>query len=268
MIGAIIGDIAGSRFEFHNHRSKDFTLLAPSCRATDDSVMSLAVAAAILDADGDLQKLPAAAVARMQQIGRHYPDCGYGGNFGRWVFSDRPRPYHSYGNGAAMRVSACGFAARSHAQALVLADAVTAVTHDHPEGLRGARATAAAIWLARSGASLAQIRAHIAAEYYPLDFTIDGIRAGYRFDESCQNTVPQALEAFLESTSFEDAIRTAVSLGGDSDTLAAIAGGPAEAFWGVPDALRAQALPFLDARLSGLLAAFEQRYPPQPPQGR
>ena len=263
MLGAIIGDIAGSRFEFHNRRSKEFTLLHPKCYFTDDSVMSLAVCQALLRTAPDFQNLDKEAVACMREIGQLYPNCGYGGHFGMWVFLPDPKPYHSYGNGAAMRVSGCGWAARSLEEAKRLSEAVTAVTHDHPEGLKGAESTATAIWLARSGKSKEEIRVYITENYYPIDFTLDGIRRTYRFHETCQDSVPQAFEAFFESADFEDTIRNAVSIGGDSDTIAAIAGSVAEAYYGIPAGLREQAAAYLDERLSEILTAFESKFPPK-----
>ena len=256
MIGAIIGDIAGSRFEWDNHRSKDFELLTPKCFATDDSIMSLAVAEALMRARADFSDLSAQAVRCMQEVGRPYPDCGYGGRFLGWMYADDPQPYHSFGNGAAMRVSACGLAAKSVEEAKALSRAVTIVTHDHPEGLKGAEATAVAVYMGKSGAPMADIRACMEG-YYALDFTLDAIRATYRFNETCQQTVPQALEAFFESTGFEDAIRNAISIGGDSDTVAAITGGVAGAYYGVPEALSRAARGYLDARLLDILERFE-----------
>lgn len=260
MIGAIIGDIAGSRFEFHNYRKKDFTLFTKECFPTDDSIMSLAVAKAVLDYKTNGADLSEAAVRWMQKIGRPYPSCGFGGNFFHWIYSDHPKPYNSFGNGAAMRVSACGFAADTLEEALQMSDSVTAMTHNHLEGMKGARATTAAIFLAKTGASMPEIRQHITEQYYPLDFTIDEIRPVYQFNETCQGTVPQAIEAFLESDSFEDAIRTAVSVGGDSDTLAAITGSIAEAYYGVPQALYDSAAAYLDSLMQELLHTFEAVY--------
>ena len=256
MIGAIIGDIAGSRFEWDNHRSKDFELFTPKCFATDDSIMSLAVAEALMRARADFSDLSAQAVRCMQEVGRPYPDCGYGGRFLGWMYADDPQPYHSFGNGAAMRVSACGLVAKSVDEAKALSRAVTIVTHDHPEGLKGAEATAVAVYMGKSGAPMADIRACMEG-YYALDFTLDSIRATYRFNETCQQTVPQALEAFFESTGFEDAIRNAISIGGDSDTVAAITGGVAGAYYGVPEALSRAARGYLDARLLDILERFE-----------
>ena len=248
MIGAIIGDIAGSRFEFNNYRHKDFDLFTPECMVTDDSIMTLAIAKAIMESRPDWSDLGAQAVRCMQEVGRPYPGCGYGGHFWGWMYSDDPQPYNSFGNGAAMRVSACGLAARTLEEAKLLSKAVTEVTHNHPEGIKGAEATAVAIFMARNGATKEEIRDVIDWEYYPMTFTLDEIRPTYWFNETCQDTVPQALEAFFESTSFEDAIRNAVSVGGDSDTLAAITGAVAEAFWGVPKELEQQALGFMDER--------------------
>lgn len=261
MIGAIIGDIVGSRFEWNNHRSKDFDLLPHQCFFTDDSVMSLAVCDALMRCRPDFSDLSEQAVHSMQEIGRPYPNCGYGGAFHKWMYSDNPHPYNSYGNGAAMRVSGCGYVGKSLEEVRLLSKAVTEVTHNHPEGIKGAEATAVAVYLARTGKSLVEIQDYITKNYYPIDFTLNSIRDSYRFNETCQNTVPQALEAFFESTDFEDAIRNAISIGGDSDTLAAITGAIAEAYYGVPVSIRKLALTFLDKRLLKILMDFESFYP-------
>lgn len=197
MIGAIIGDIVGSRFEWDNHKSKDFDFLTHKCFFTDDSVMSLAVCDALLHAKPDYSNLSKVAVESMQRIGRPYPHCGYGGFFRRWIYSDNPQPYNSYGNGAAMRVSGCGYAATSIEEAIRFSKAVTSVTHNHPEGIKGAEATAVAVFLAKSGSSLMEIQDYIVKNYYPIDFTLNSIRDTYQFNETCQGTVPQAFEAFL-----------------------------------------------------------------------
>lgn len=262
MLGAIVGDIVGSRFEWDNHRSKEFDFLTYKCFFTDDSVMSLALAQAILESKPDYSDLAEKSVECMQRIGRKYPDCGYGGRFYGWMFSDEPKPYNSFGNGAAMRVSAAGFAAGSMAEAKMLAERITAVTHNHPEGLKGAEAAVVALYMARSGSSILEIRDVIDQNYYPMNFTLDGIRDTYRFNETCQDTVPQALMAFFESTGFEDAIRNAISIGGDSDTVAAITGGIAEAYYGIPSDIRKRALTFLDEELLRILMNFENKYPP------
>lgn len=262
MLGAIIGDIVGSRFEWNNHKDKDFEFLTYKCFPTDDSVMSLAIAQAILVSKPDHSDLSKNAVECMQSVGRNYPNCGYGGGFYKWMFSDNPQPYNSFGNGAAMRVSAAGFAAESLEEAKELSKLVTEVTHNHPEGIKGAEATAVAIFMAKSGSNMLEIRDYIDKNYYPMNFTLDEIRDSYQFNETCQDTVPQALQAFFESTDFEDAIRNAISIGGDSDTLAAICGGVAEAYYGIPTDIRKHALTFLDQKLMQLLILFENKYPP------
>lgn len=240
MLGAIIGDIAGSRFEWNNIRSKDFELLTAigRCRPTDDSIMSLAIAKAILNCNGDYTCLDKQAVSCMQELGRKYPHAGYGRKFHRWIYADDPHPYNSFGNGAAMRVSPAGFAASSLEDAISLARAVTQVTHNHPEGMKAAEAVSAAIYMARNGKSMLEIRDFIESKYYKINFTLDSIRPSYSFDVTCQGSVPQAFEAFFESTDYEDAIRNAISIGGDSDTIAAITGSMAEAYYGIPNDLR------------------------------
>lgn len=261
MMGAIIGDIVGSRFEWHNYRHKDFTLFHPKCRPTDDSIMTLAVAKAILAAQPDYEDLPAKAVAAMQELGRAYPRAGYGRGFRAWLQSDHPEPYNSFGNGSAMRVSPTGFAARTEEEAQKLALAVTAVTHNHPEGIKGAEAVAVLIYHARQGMAMEDLHELAQNRYYPLDFTLDEIRPTYEFSSACQGSVPQALVAFFSSTGFEDAIRNAISIGGDSDTIAAIAGSIAEAHYGIPADLREAAMQRLDAPLQQIVTEFESVYP-------
>ena len=262
MLGAIIGDLVGSRFEWKNNKSKDFDFLTYRCFPTDDSVMSLAVAHAILVSKDDYSDLSDNVIERMQSIGRYYPNCGYGGSFAKWIVAETPIPYNSYGNGAAMRVSAVGFAANSMEEVVKLSRLVTDVTHNHPEGIKGAEATAVAIYMARSGKSMLEIRDYIDDNYYPMNFTLNQIRDDYTFDVSCQGSVPQALMAFFESTGFEDAIRNAISIGGDSDTIAAICGGIAEAYYGIPANIRKHAMTFLDKQLLQILVTFENKYPP------
>ena len=264
MIGAIVGDIAGSRFEWHNRKSKKFTFLKGAkeslhpCKFTDDTVMTLAVAAAIMDWRENGGDLGDAAIRRMQEFGRRYPRAGYGGAFRHWLRDDDPQPYNSWGNGSAMRVSACGWAGRTLDEVKAMSRAVTEVTHNHPEGIKGAEATAVATFLARTGKSMEEIRQYVLENYYKIDFTLDEIRPTYEFDVSCQGSVPQALEAFFESTSFEDAIRNAISIGGDSDTLGAICGAVAGAYYGVPDDIREKAAEFLDLFLVEALNKFEK----------
>lgn len=260
MIGAIIGDIVGSRFEWHNYRAKDFEFFHSTCKFTDDSVMTLAVAKAILESqEEDYEDLEEKVVADMQQLGRAYPHRGYGGFFYQWLYLEYPMPYNSFGNGAAMRVSPCGFMAKSLDEAKLLSKKVTSVTHNHPEGIKGAEATAVAIFLARSGKNLEEIKQYINDNYYPMDFTLDEIREDYVFNETCQGTVPQALMAFFESKDYEDAIRNAISIGGDSDTIAAITGGIAEAYYGIPDEIKSQGLSFLDDDLRAIVNRFNEK---------
>ena len=259
MLGAIIGDVVGSRFEWHNVKSKEFEFFTEDCFSTDDTNMSLAVALAILNSGGDRASLPAHAVRSMRTMGRFYPG-GFGRKFREWVRSEDPRPYGSLGNGAGMRVSPCAWAAESLEEALELSDAVTAVTHNHPEGLKGARAITASVFLARKGCGMDEIREHVEREYYPLNFTLETICPYYGFDMTCAGSVPQAIEAFLESDGFEDAVRNAVSIGGDSDTIAAMTGAIAEAYWGIPDDVRTRVTAYLDEVQTGILNAFEERY--------
>ena len=235
MLGAIIGDIVGSIYEWAPIKTKDFTFFDDRCFFTDDSVCTIAVA------DILLHNLPPAET--MQMWCQRYPRCSYGGMFGEWIYADPPEPYNSYGNGAAMRVSPAAFLNRNDLDAALFAsDKVTEITHNHPEGMKGARATTHAIWLASQGENPEDIRQVIAAEYdYDLTQTVDEIRPNYGFNEICQETVPQAITCALESVNFEDAIRNAISLGGDADTLAAIAGPIAEALHGISDELIRQA---------------------------
>ena len=246
MWGAIIGDIVGSRFEFNNIKTKDFNLFDERCFFTDDSVMTIAVYQALKDCNGDYSNLSQHAIARMKEYGRRYPDRGYGSRFVWWLFSSDVKPYNSLGNGAAMRVSAVAYFANSIEQVKQLSYDVTAVTHNHPEGIKGAEATAVAVYLAKCGKSKEEIAQYVSDNYYPLNFTVDEIRPAYRFNETCQDTVPQAIKAFVESESFEDALRIAVSLGGDTDTLAAICMAIAEAYYGIPQQFIDQAKTYLD----------------------
>jgi len=228
VLGAIAGDIIGSCYEYDQIKTKDFPLFGPGCCFTDDTVLTVAIAQAILT-DGDYQKA-------VRSIGRRYPHAGYGGFFARWLASEDPKPYKSWGNGSAMRVSPVGFAFDAIEDVLREAARSAEFTHNHPEGVKGAQATALAVRLARTVKDKDLIRKEITGRFgYKLDRTLDEIRPKYRFDESCQRTVPEAIVAFLESSSYEDAVRNAVSLGGDSDTLACITGGIAEAFYGPVD---------------------------------
>lgn len=264
MFGAVIGDIVGSRFEFDNHRSKQFEMFAPACFATDDTYMTCAIAQAIMRTCAHIpmgssgydfefhNMLAHNAVISLRDFGQRYPNVGYGEMFKEWLHSSSPRPYNSFGNGAAMRISPIGFAASSEEAVMDMAKTVTQVTHNHAEGIKGAQAVASTIYLARRGALKSEIREYVARHFYNLDFQIDDIRLSYKFSESCQTTVPQAIECFLESYSFEDSIRLAISLGGDSDTLAAITGSMAQAYYGIPCAMINSAMTYLDDELRGL----------------
>ncbi|MBD5559364.1 MAG: ADP-ribosylglycohydrolase [Clostridia bacterium] len=266
MIGPIIGDMAGSRFERHNHLSKDFDLWHRDATYTDDTVMSLAICNALMQSAPDYSEVGIHAVKTMQEYGRRNLRRGYGGYFLQWLLSPRPQPYGSYGNGGPMRVAGCGWAGSTLDEVKRLSKAVTEVTHNHPEALKGAEAVATTVFLARHGASRDELREWVIRNYYPLDFTLDEIRGTYTFDVSSQGSVPQALEAFFESTDFEDAIRNAVSAGGDSDTIACMAGAVAEAFYGVSQDLREAAEARLSEPLKKVLHDFEQQYPPHTEQ--
>jgi ADP-ribosylglycohydrolase len=230
MLGSIIGDIVGSVYEFNNYRAKDFAPFFHAKAAfTDDTVCTVAIADALIH-----QKCPARTLKEWGE--RYWSNGGWGRSFALWLGSDSLEPYGSFGNGAAMRVAPAGLLATSLDEAQSLSLKVTEVTHNHPEGMRGAAATASAVFLARTGSSRDEIRAYVTEVYgYDLTRSVDEIRPGYVFNETCQRTVPEALTCVLEATSFEDAIRNAISIGGDSDTIGAIAGGVAEALFGIPD---------------------------------
>ncbi len=254
MIGAIAGDIIGSIYEFDQIKTKDFPLFDDRCTFTDDTVLTVAVADAILSGGSYLDSI--------RRIGRKYPDSGYGGRFICWLLSDDYSPYNSWGNGSAMRVSPVGFAFSNEKDVLEQARKSAEITHNHPEGIKGAEATTLAVFLARTGSGKETIRARITDQFgYNLDRTVDDIRPSYRFNESCQETVPEAIVAFLDSDSYEDAIRNAVSLGGDSDTLACITGGIAEAFYGgVPDEITTRAKEILPPDLLKISKKFREKY--------
>ena len=279
MIGAIIGDIVGSVYEWNNIKTKEFPFFQDRCFFTDDTVMTIAVAEGLMNGGTEDDFIDA-----MKKYGRMYPNAGYGGRFGAWLFSDSRQPYHSWGNGSAMRVSPCGwvmdcgFTARTGmwlSNGRERARLSAAVTHDHPEGIKGAMAVADAIFMCRyyfggycgddevpinddPAECKRRIKKHIESEYgYDLSSSLDEIRPTYRFNESCQGTVPQAIIAFLESMDFEDAIRNAISLGGDSDTLAAITGGIAEAAYGVPQWMKEKAWEYLDEPLREVCRRWE-----------
>lgn len=261
MYGAILGDIIGSPYEFdQGEKTKDFPLFSEKSEFTDDTVMALAVADALMDvtADADDVDVRWQVVWSMKAFGLAYPHAGYGLMFRRWLRSKHPEPYGSFGNGSAMRVAAAGWLFDDLTTVRRMAKLSAEVTHDHPEGIKGAEAVACAIFMARDGSSKAEIKDFIETVFdYDLSRTCDEIRPGYHHVESCQETVPEAITAFLEGTSFEDVIRTAVSLGGDCDTLTCIAGSMAEAFYGVPEALKSKCRTYLTADLLQVLDRFD-----------
>ena len=248
MIGTIVGDIVGSIYEFDDIKTKTFELFDKDCTFTDDTVMTIAVAKALnlWNRDGDIERFKNILIDVMHDYGNRYPDCGFGGRFLTWILQKRRKPYNSYGNGSAMRVSSVAWFANSLEEVKLLAKATAEITHNHAEGIKGAVSTAVAIYFARIGKSKEEIKKHITENYYKIDFTLDSIRQSYEFDESCQGSVPEAIQAFFESDSFEDCIRNAISIGGDSDTIAAIAGSIAEAYYGIDEDIEGTALSFLD----------------------
>ena len=257
IIGATAGDIIGSIYEFDNVYSTDFPLFSDGCCATDDSIMTFATMDVLIN-KGDYSET-------YQRYGRKYPDPdygGYGGNFNEWIYSQYPRPYNSWGNGSAMRVSPIGWAFDTLEQTIEEAKNSAIVTHNHPEGIKGAQATASAIYLARNGKTKDEIKNYIISTFnYDLDRKIDDIREIYDFDVSCQGSVPEAIIAFLESTDYENAIRLAISIGGDSDTIGCITGGIAEAFYGcVPDNIINKVLEILPEEFVLLTKEFSLKY--------
>ena len=247
MIGAILGDIVGSIYEYDNIKTKDFELFNYNCMFTDDTVMTIAVAKALSQynrADGE-EILKINLIKIMHELGNLYPDVGYGGHFCDWLLDGLTKPYNSYGNGSAMRVSYVGEWANSLDEAEKIAKATAEITHNHPEGIKGAQSVAGAVYLAKIGKSKEEIKEYV-SKYYDINFTLDDIRPTYKFEVSCQKSVPVAFEAFFESNSFEDAIRCAISVGGDSDTIGAITGSVAENFYGIDDDLKYTALSYID----------------------
>ena len=263
MYGAILGDMIGSPYEFdQGNKSKEFPLFTGESHFTDDTVMTIAVAEALMETAGDPddEVVREALVDRLQYWGRKYPDAGYGARFTGWLLQENPLPYGSYGNGSAMRVSAAGWLAETLQETRRLAKLSAEVTHDHPEGIKGAESVASAIYLARKGLDKNDIREYVEAAFdYDLSRTCDEIRPDYHHVESCQQTVPEAFAAFLEGESFEDVVRTAVSLGGDCDTLTAIAGSIAEAYYVVPKELQEECRKRLDKDLLLVLDGFMER---------
>ena len=264
MYGAILGDIIGEPYEFEQGpRSKDFPLFCESPVFTDDSLMTIAICQGILEAgvDAGEDKMKNSMIASMRRWGeRHpYPAGGYGGGFARWLRSKNPEPYNSWGNGSAMRVAATGWLFDTLERTRQVARWSAEVTHNHPEGIKGAESVASVIWMARNGSPKDKIKSFVESEFnYDLSRTCDQIRPTYEFDPSCQGTVPEAITAFLEGTDFEDVIRTAVSLGGDCDTLTCIAGSMAEALYPIPEPLKKKCLDIITEDMRQVLVAFDQ----------
>ena len=275
IMGAIIGDIAGSRFEFKPNRNKNFELLVKgenhlkknqpykefldNCRFTDDAVMTVAIANALLEADGDYTNLSKLAIKNMKMFGNKYPFAGYGSKFKRWLQLPVYEPYNSFGNGSAMRISAVPYFAKSLEEVKNLSRLVTEVTHNHPEGIKGAEAVACCIWLALRGYDKEEIKGFVESNYYNLNFDYEELVKTYTHDESCQNSVPQSIFAFLISNNYEDTLKTAISMGGDADTMACIAGGIAAAYYGLPKNLEEQGLEFLTADLKEVVLKFKDK---------
>ena len=261
MYGAILGDIIGSPFEFdQGNKSKEFSLFSKNATFTDDSVMTIAVGYAFLDAqpNADIEWIRRRLISSMKQYGRMFPYAGYGGMFRRWLKCDDPQPYGSFGNGSAMRVSSVAWLYNNIETVRSMARLSAEVSHNHPEGIKGAEATASAIFLARTGRTKEEIKAYIEDNFgYDLSRSCDEIRPNYHHVETCQETVPEAITAFLEGKSFEDVIRTAVSLGGDCDTLTCIAGSIAEGFYGVPEDLKQECRNRLPEELREVLDRFD-----------
>ena len=261
MYGALLGDIIGSPFEFDmGNKSKEFPLFSKNSTFTDDSVMTIAVGNAFLDAqpNADIEWIRRRLISSMKQYGRKFPRAGYGGMFRRWLKCDDPQPYGSFGNGSAMRVSSAAWLYNDLETVRSMARLSAEVSHNHPEGIKGAEATASAIFLARTGSTKEEIKAYIVDNFgYDLSRTCDEIRPGYHHVETCQETVPEAITAFLEGESFEDVIRTAVSLGGDCDTLTCIAGSIAEGFYGIPEELKQECRNRLPEELRKVLDQYD-----------
>ena len=261
MLGAIIGDIVGSPYEFSYNRMNmsGIPFWNRDCRFTDDTVMTLAVADALMRSIDEGSDFRQEAVKSMRRFALRYPAAGYGGRFSMWVVEDDPQPYGSWGNGSAMRVSSVGWAFESLEETERMAAASADVTHNHPEGIKGAQATAAAIFLARTGGTKERIKAYIEERFgYDLGFTIEQIRPEYSYDVSCQGSVPQSIVAFLEAQDYEQTVKLAISLGGDTDTMACIGGSIAEAFWGVPEEIVLEGRRHLDPFLNGVLDRWSE----------
>lgn len=260
MIGAVIGDVVGSKYEFDNIKTKDFEFLASDCYFTDDTVLTMAVCEVLLEVSKDMtdDEIRSMMTRSIRKWGRKYPDESYGIRFGRWLMADDEKPYGSFGNGSAMRVSSAGWLFDDMETTRRMARLSAEVTHSHPLGVKGAEAVAAAVFMARNGASKKDIWFYMEDEFdYDVHFCCDEIRETYSFDETCEGTVPEALAAFFDGTDFEDSIRNGVSLGGDTDTLCAITGTISEAYYGVPADYEAEVRYYLTDEMNSLYERFK-----------
>jgi ADP-ribosylglycohydrolase len=256
LLGCIIGDIVGSIYEFDNIKEKDFPFFQEECEFTDDTIISIAIADALMEYKRNGKDFKEECINKMKYWGNKYPNLSYGDSFDRWLKTDTREPYNSFGNGSAMRVSAIGELSNSLEECLQLAQISAEVTHNHPEGIKGAVVTAGCIYLAKQKNK--EIIKDFVSKYYNLNFDVDVLRYIYDFDETCQGSVPQAIKCFLESNSFEDTIRTTISIGGDSDTLAAISGSIAEIFYGIPENIKQETNKFLNDEIREFLNEYNK----------
>ncbi len=267
MLGAIIGDTVGSRFEWHNIHTKEFKLLPNSCFLTDDSIMTIAVAEAILNwvddsyrEKNDYSKLSEYAALFIRKWGKMYPKAGYGGSFRRWLRNPSLGPYNSCGNGAAMRISPVGWASENLEDCVAMSKAITRITHDHPDGIMGAESTAVQIFQATHGIKLNSLKEYEKNNYYQLNYNLEWLQKNYTWHSLCNGTCQAAFVCLYESTSFEDAIRNCISIGGDCDTTAAICGGIAEAVWGIPESISSRIIDFMDYKQKQIVFEFQNRF--------
>lgn len=263
MFGAVLGDIIGSRFEFdRGGKTKDFKLFTGEDEFTDDSVMTAGVAQGLINAgkDSTEKEIKKSLIKSMQKFGRRYPYAGYGARFIDWVHTDNPEPYNSWGNGSAMRVSAAGWLYDSLERTLDVARWTAEVSHNHPEGIKGAQCTAAVIYLSRIGKSKEEIKDYVIREFeYDLHESLDEMRRRHRHDESCMDSLPKALVSFFEGNSYEDVVRNSVSLGGDTDTLAAIAGAMAEGMYEIPESILREGIGFIPEDIREAIEKIDTR---------
>lgn len=259
MLGAVVGDVIGSIYEVDNIKNKKFKLFSNDSRYTDDSVMSCAIAQSCIEysKDKDIEKFRENVIKNMRELGKLHITAGYGGTFIRWILTPKPIPYNSWGNGSAMRVSPVAWVSDSIEECEQLAEVSASVTHNHPEGIKGAKAIASAIFMANNGFDKENIKNYIEEKYYDLNFKLDDIRETYKFDVSCQGSVPQAINSFLEGNDFEAVVREAISIGGDSDTIAAMAASIAEAYYGIPKDIADMANKYLSTDLRQILKEFD-----------